>query len=97
MVAKDAVGVKLENQSNIKTDYQGIAIIPNIISYRTNQITLATETLPDGVDIESNIQTVAPTRGAIAIAHFAAQVGYRVIFLNFSITVRLFRSVQLQL
>lgn len=80
VVAKDAVGVKLENQSNIKTNYQGIAIIPNISSYRTNQITLATETLPDGVDIESNIQTVAPTRGAIAIAHFATQVGYRVIF-----------------
>ncbi len=80
MIAKDAVGVKLENHSGIKTDYQGIAIIPNISSYRTNQITLATETLPDGVDIESNIQTVTPTRGAIAIAHFATQVGYRVIF-----------------
>lgn len=27
---------------------------------------MATETLPDGVDIESNIQTVTPTRGAMA-------------------------------
>ncbi len=60
VIAKDAVEVKLENHSGIKTDYQGIAIIPNISSYRTNQITLATETLPDGVDIESNIQTVTP-------------------------------------
>ncbi|WGM12199.1 fimbrial biogenesis outer membrane usher protein [Arsenophonus nasoniae] len=66
VIAKNAVGVKLENHSGIKTDYQGIAIIPNISSYRTNQIALATETLPDGVDIESNIQTVTPTRGAMA-------------------------------
>ncbi|MFV9997969.1 MAG: fimbria/pilus outer membrane usher protein [Arsenophonus endosymbiont of Dermacentor nuttalli] len=30
VIAKDAIGVRLENHSNIKTNNQGIAIIPNI-------------------------------------------------------------------
>lgn len=80
VIAKDAVGIKLENHSTIKTNHQGIAIIPNINSYRANQIALDTQTLPDGIDIESNIQTVNPTRGAIVSVNFAIRIGYRVIF-----------------
>lgn len=76
--APGANGVGISNQTGVKTDWRGYAIVPFTSPYRRNQVQLNTETLPDNVDLELTNQGVVPTRGAVVRASFVANVGQRV-------------------
>lgn len=75
--APGANGVGISNQTGVKTDWRGYAIVPFTSPYRRNQVQLNTETLPDNVDLELTNQGVVPTRGAVVRASFVANLGQR--------------------
>lgn len=77
--APGASGVGVSNQTGVKTDWRGYAIVPYSSPYRKNQVQLNTETLPDDVDLTLTTQNVVPTRGAVVRASFNANVGQRVL------------------
>ncbi|WP_145564064.1 fimbria/pilus outer membrane usher protein, partial [Yersinia aldovae] len=77
--APGASGVGINNQSGVKTDYRGYAIVPFVSPYRQNTVALDNNTLPDDMDVDINTQTVVPTRGAVMRADFAPQIGYRAV------------------
>ena len=76
----DTADVGIQSSSNVVTDSRGYAIVPSLSPYHENAIELATDTLPDNVDVELDGQTAIPTRGAIVMADYATHVGNRVLF-----------------
>lgn len=79
MKAPGAGGTGVNNQTGVKTDWRGYAIVPYVSPYRKNQVQLNTETLADDVEVELTSQNVVPTRGAVVRANFQANVGQRIL------------------
>ncbi len=75
--APGANGVGVNNQTGVKTDWRGYAIVPYTSPYRKNSVQLDTQTLADDVDMTMNNQNVVPTRGAVVRASFNTSVGQR--------------------
>ncbi|MBD2796777.1 fimbrial biogenesis outer membrane usher protein [Xenorhabdus sp. 18] len=79
--ANGASGVKVKNQTGIKTDWQGHAIVPYASSYRKNRIALDTYSMGNNVDIDINTQTIIPTQGSLSLANFQTRIGYRALLI----------------
>lgn len=77
VAAPGAKGIDVENQTGIKTDWRGYAVIPYGNDYRLNRIALDTTTLNEHTDIDEAVTTVIPTKGALVQASFKARVGVR--------------------
>lgn len=77
--APGASGVKVQNNTGVYTDWRGYAVVPYVNPYKKNRVALATETLGDDVDLESSVQTVVPTQGAVVLANFNTRTGKRVL------------------
>ncbi len=81
----DAGDVPILNQAGIVTNNQGYALVPYISAYRKNTIDIDTSALPNDTEMDLTSQSVSPSRGALAKASFAANVGYRAIMIiNFA-------------
>ncbi|OTA17375.1 outer membrane usher protein [Xenorhabdus vietnamensis] len=78
--ASGAAGVKVTGYSGIETDGQGHAVLPYASPYHRNRVALSPDSFGEGVDIESNTQTVIPTQGAMVVADFQTRIGRRVLF-----------------
>ncbi|MGY9370128.1 fimbria/pilus outer membrane usher protein [Citrobacter pasteurii] len=77
--APGADDAKVQNNTGVYTDWRGYAVVPYVNAYRKNRIALDTSTLGDGVDIDTAVQTVTPTQGAVVMADFNTCVGRRVL------------------
>ncbi|CAI1525189.1 fimbria/pilus outer membrane usher protein [Serratia proteamaculans] len=77
--APGAANLKLENNTGVYTDSRGYAVVPYVSTYRNNRIGLDTRSMGDNVDIETTVQNVVPTRGAVTLANFKTRLGSRVI------------------
>ncbi|HFQ6852274.1 TPA: fimbria/pilus outer membrane usher protein [Enterobacter cloacae] len=77
--APGADDAKVQNNTGVYTDWRGYAVVPYVNAYRKNRIALDTSTLSDGVDIDTAVQTVTPTQGAVVMADFNTRVGRRVL------------------
>ncbi|MDD9665737.1 fimbria/pilus outer membrane usher protein [Klebsiella pasteurii] len=77
--APGAGDVSIANNTGVKTDWRGYAVVPYVTAYRRNQIALDTSTLPDNVDMTLTSTSVIPTRGAVVRADFDPNVGQRVL------------------
>ncbi|ENZ7484586.1 fimbrial biogenesis usher protein [Klebsiella aerogenes] len=77
IAAPGADGVDIENDSGVKTDWRGYAVIPYATDYRQNRIALNTTSLDDHTDIDEAVTNVVPTKGALVRANFKARVGVR--------------------
>ncbi|EAP0878304.1 fimbrial biogenesis outer membrane usher protein [Salmonella enterica subsp. enterica] len=77
--APGADDTKVQNNTGVYTDWRGYAVVPYVNPYRKNRIALDTSTLGDGVDIDTAVQTVTPTQGAVVMADFHTRVGRRVL------------------
>lgn len=75
--APGAGGVKVENQTGVRTDPRGYTTLPYLSVYRENHIDLEGESLPDNVDLSLTSKTVVPTRGAVVRANFDTHIGAR--------------------
>ncbi|MDC9597263.1 fimbria/pilus outer membrane usher protein [Xenorhabdus anantnagensis] len=78
--ASGAAGVKVTGYSGVETDGQGHAVLPYASPYHHNRVALSPDSFGEGVEIESNIQTVVPTQGAMVVADFQTRIGRRVLF-----------------
>ncbi|MEH4266359.1 fimbria/pilus outer membrane usher protein [Klebsiella aerogenes] len=72
--APGAAGVKVSS-GNTSTNAWGYAVVPYMMSYQRNVVSLDPTTLPDGVDIPANSTVVYPTKGALVAAPFKTRVG----------------------
>jgi len=77
--APGAEGTKVENQTGVRTDWRGYAVLPYATEYRENRVALDTNTLADNVDLDDAVATVVPTHGAIVRAEFKAHVGMKLL------------------
>lgn len=77
--APGATGTRVQNNTGVRTDWRGYAVVPYVSTYRKNRIALETETLAEGVDIDTNTQMVTPTQGALVLADFQTRLGKRVL------------------
>ncbi|OON40605.1 fimbrial protein [Izhakiella australiensis] len=75
--APGAAGVKVENQTGVRTDWRGYTVLPYATVYRYNRIALDTNTLGDHTDIENNVMRVVPVQGALVRASFNTRIGVR--------------------
>lgn len=75
--APGAGDVGVENNTGVKTDWRGYAIVPYASTYRQNRIALDTTTLNSHTDIGDAVVNVVPTLGAVVRASFDAHVGIK--------------------
>jgi outer membrane usher protein len=75
--AEGAAGTRVYNNSGIKTDWRGYAVVPYINPYRTSRIELDTSTLAHHVDMLDGAVDITPTRGAVVKADFDTRLGHR--------------------
>lgn len=77
--APGAEGTKVENQTGVRTDWRGYAVLPYATEYRENRVALDTNTLADNVDLDDAVVNVVPIHGAIVRAEFKTQVGMKLL------------------
>lgn len=77
--APGAKHVAVENQTGVRTDWRGYAVLPYAMDYRENRIALNTDSLANNVELDEAVLSVVPTRGAIVRADFKARVGLKVL------------------
>lgn len=77
--APGAKGTKVENQTGVRTDWRGYAVLPYATEYRENRVALDINTLADNVDLDDAVVSVVPTHGAIVRAKFKAHVGMKLL------------------
>lgn len=77
--APGAEGAKVENQTGVRTDWRGYAVLPYATEYRENRVALDTNTLADNVDLDGAVVSVVPTHGAVVRAEFNAHVGMKLL------------------
>ncbi len=75
--APGAAGVSVENQTGVRTDWRGYAVMPYATVYRYNRVALNTNTMSNNTDIENNVSSVVPTKGALVRASFETRIGVR--------------------
>lgn len=77
--APNAQGVRVTNQSGVRIDSSGYAIVPNAVPYRNNTWSLNTRDFPDGLDVPLATKNSVPSRGAIAYVPFETYRGESVL------------------
>lgn len=77
--APGAKHVSVENQTGVRTDWRGYAVLPYAMDYRENRIALNTDSLANNVELEEPVLRVVPTRGAVVLADFKTRVGMKVL------------------
>lgn len=75
--APGASGVSVKNNTGLTTDRRGYAVVPSMMAYRENSVTLDTSTLKDDVDLNQPVMRAVPTREALVLADYETSVGYR--------------------
>lgn len=73
--APGASGVKVNNQTGVKTDWRGYAIVPYLRPYRSTEVMLDPAGLGNDVAMDMTSSRVVPTRGAVVMANYRTQVG----------------------
>ena len=71
-----ASGIEVAN-GRIQTDWFGHAIVPNLIPYARNELSVNVASLPSDVEIRKNNAVLIPAKGALVKVPFDAEVGRR--------------------
>lgn len=74
-----AADVGVLTRSGVKTNSSGYTIISSAQPYRSNRVSLNTDSLSDNVDIADLVQEVTPKRGAFVLANFKTHNGRRLL------------------
>ncbi|WP_370612385.1 fimbria/pilus outer membrane usher protein [Citrobacter meridianamericanus] len=77
--ANGASGVDIKNGAGIGTDIFGYAVVPNLIPYQQNRISLDVSSLGEDADARNTDETIIPSRGALVPVRFDVAVGKRAI------------------
>lgn len=76
--APNAVGAKVNNGSGLYINKSGYAIVPYLMPYRLNDISLDPQDMSNDVELEETSQRVTPYAGAISKLDFATKTGYAI-------------------
>lgn len=74
-----ASGVKIENNTGVRTDWRGYTVVPYGSAYRHNRIALDTNSYAEDIDVDAAATSVVPTQGALVLADFKTRIGHRVL------------------
>ncbi|STV05381.1 type 1 fimbriae anchoring protein FimD [Klebsiella pneumoniae] len=77
--AKDAQGVGIENQTGVRIDPFGYAVVPQSVPYRVNSVALNPQDFDAFLDVPNAVADTVPTRGAITRVRFDTFRGYSVL------------------
>ncbi|MFP2516986.1 fimbrial biogenesis usher protein [Buttiauxella agrestis] len=77
VAAPGAKGIGIENNTGVKTDWRGYAVVPYASTYHYNRVALNTDNLGKDVALDSSVVSVVPTKGAVVRADFDPKVGIR--------------------
>lgn len=76
-----AAGVSVVNSTAAVTNASGLALVTGLQPYRENSISIDPKSIPDDIELESTVlNRIIPTQGALALANFKAQKGYKLLF-----------------
>lgn len=75
--AEGVSGAKIANAPNVRTDWRGYAIVPYLQPYLINDLQIDTKTIEGNADINRSVITLVPTHGAVVLADYEGQTGYR--------------------
>lgn len=78
--APGAKDVSIKNNTGVATDWRGYTVVPYVTPYRRTRVQLDTEDLGDNTDIDTSVNSVIPTTGAVVLADFKTHIGNRAIF-----------------
>ncbi|WP_442513796.1 fimbria/pilus outer membrane usher protein [Pseudomonas promysalinigenes] len=73
--AKGATGARVNNSSTAVIDSNGYALVPGLVPYHQNDLSIDPKNIDDSVELESTSQMIAPRYGAIARVHYATVTG----------------------
>lgn len=76
----DATGVGISNKPGVRTNANGYTVVPQALPYRSNRVSLDTQSMPADVDIAEPVKEVTPNRGAFVLANFDTRRGKRILF-----------------
>lgn len=80
VVVDNAKGVQVQNSISAITNNAGVALVSGLQPYRANTITLNNGTIPEDIEIENTvINNIMPTQGALILANFTTEVGYKLL------------------
>jgi len=73
--AKGAAGARVNNSSTAVIDSNGYALVPGLVPYHQNDISIDPKNIDDSVELESTSQMIAPRYGAISRVQYATVSG----------------------
>lgn len=68
--AKGATGARVGSTASAVVDKNGYALVPGLMPYRQNDISINPKNTPDSVELETTSQSIAPRYGAIALVQY---------------------------
>lgn len=74
-----AKNISIEGQPGVSTNRWGRAVVPSIMPYRDNSLSLDTRHAADNVELIDSGNNVIPTHGAVVVRRFQTKVGRRAI------------------
>lgn len=77
--APGAEGAVVEGSNGVRVNKDGYAVLPSLMPYRQNEITLDPKGMSTDVELEESSQLDAPRAGAIVMVKFGTQQGKPVI------------------
>ncbi|MEW9583703.1 fimbria/pilus outer membrane usher protein [Paraburkholderia sp. DGU8] len=84
--ARDAAGARLANNTGLRVDPWGHAVVSTLSPFASNQIEIDPKGLPLNVELKSTQQSVAPTAGAVVRLKFETENTRRAVILRIRTT-----------
>lgn len=77
--AEGASGIPVKNRTGVKTDWRGYTILPSATNYRRNRVALDADSLDEFTELDSDVASIVPSKGAVVRAAFKTHKGFRAI------------------
>lgn len=77
--AKGAEGAEIPGYAGTRVDGSGYALVPNLMPYQKNAVSIDTTSVEDDLDLDSTSQQVIPYAGAVVKVKYRATEGVPVL------------------
>ncbi|WP_454721330.1 MULTISPECIES: fimbria/pilus outer membrane usher protein [Cupriavidus] len=73
--APAAAGARIDSYAGLRLDGRGYGVVPYLMPYRQNEVSLDPAELPDDIELKVTSQQVAPRAGAVVMLRYATESG----------------------
>jgi outer membrane usher protein len=77
---KNINNVSIKNKNNMSTDMFGFAVIPNLIPYQENSISIDVNSVANDIEFKRTNAKVVPSKGALVYLPFSTNTGRKALF-----------------